>query len=422
VTGFEKGDETTKKEQERIQAILKKDPASRSKNEIAELEKNSGEYLKALQQLRATSEQRDNVRASVPKVMIMGDRPEGRPTYILERGLYDKRQAAVPAAVPAKLPPLPAGAPTNRLALAQWLVSPENPLTARVTVNRLWQQFFGTGLVKTVNDFGVQGEKPSHPELLDWLASEFVASGWDLKHLCRLMLTSATYRQSSKASPALLDSDPENRLLARGPRYRWPSWMLRDQALAASGLLAARIGGAPVKPYQPPGVWEDATFGQKKYTPDTGEKLYRRSLYAFWRRIIAPTMFFDTASRQVCTVKTPRTNTPLQALALLNDLTYVEAARTLAERVLALAGTDSARIDAAFGRVLSRSATAEERKILLASVSRLRAEFSGDRDAAAEFIANGASQPNGTFEIADLAAYTALCLAILNLDEALTKE
>jgi hypothetical protein len=268
----------------------------------------------------------------------------------------------------------------------------------------------------------VQGEKPSHPELLDWLALEFVEGGWDVKKLCRLMLTSATYRQSSKMRLELIEKDPENRLLARAPRYRWPSWMLRDQALAASGLLVKRVGGAPVKPYQPAGVWEDATFGNKKYVPDKGEKLYRRSVYTFWRRIIAPTMFFDSASRQVCTVKQPRTNTPLHALALLNDVTYVEAARALAERILSTPATDSARIDLAFSQVLSRLPTKDEKRTLQSSVERLNREFSRDSAGAEKFLANGESKPNEELNAMELATYTALCLAILNLDETLNKE
>jgi hypothetical protein len=429
VEGFEKGlassesdPEKAKKELEKIKAILEKAPATRSKTEIADLEKQSGEYFKKLQQLRETIEKRDAFRASIPKVMVMEDRNKPRETYMLERGLYDKRGATVSAATPAKLPGFPEGAPTNRLGLALWLVSPDNPLTARVTVNRFWQQFFGVGLVKTANDFGVQGEKPSHPELLDWLAVEFVESGWDVKELCRLMLTSATYRQSSKARPDVTEKDPENRLLARAPRYRWPSWMLRDQALAAAGLLVKRVGGPSVKPYQPAGVWEDATFGGKKYVSDQGEKLYRRSVYTFWRRIIAPTMFFDTASRQVCTVKQPRTNTPLHALALLNDITYVEAARALAERVLSTATTDTARIELAFSEVLSRLPNQDEKRALQSSIDRLQKEYSGDPAAAGKLLANGESKPNENLNPTEFAAYTGLCLAILNLDETLTKE
>src|SRR5439155_3052974 len=198
----------------------------------------------------------------------------------------------------------------DRLALAKWLFSPEHPLTSRVIVNRYWQQFFGAGIVKTSEDFGVQGERPSHPELLDWLAVEFRESGWDVKHVYRLIVTSAAYRQSSKVTADLLERDPENRLLARGPRYRMPAFMIRDQALAASGLLVEKLGGPPVKGYQPSGVWEEATFGQIKYEQDHGESLFRRSLYTFWRRIAGPTEFFDSATRQTCTVRQRHTNTP----------------------------------------------------------------------------------------------------------------
>jgi hypothetical protein len=223
----------------------------------------------------------------------------------------------------------------DRLELAQWLVSPTNPLPARVTVNRLWQQFFGVGLVKTSEDFGLQGERPSHPELLDWLAIEFVESGWDVKALIRTVVLSATYRQSSQSSPENRERDPENRKLSRGPRFRMSSPMIRDMALASAGLLTERVGGTAVNPYQPAGVWEETTFGNKRYTQDHGEALYRRSLYVFWRRIIGPTLFFDVANRQTCTVKTPRTNVPLHALLTLNDTGYVEAARVLAQQVLA---------------------------------------------------------------------------------------
>lgn len=415
--------EKAKKEAEKIKEILKKAPEERSKGEIAELEKESAEYLKRLQQLRDQVEKRDNLRNSIPRVMVMEDRVEPRETYMLERGLYDKRGDAVSAATPRKLPGLPEGSPTNRLGLARWLMAPENPLTARVTVNRFWQQFFGAGFVKTPGDFGLQGEKASHPELLDWLATDFRESGWDVKRLCRLIVTSATYRQSSKPKPEVAEKDPENRWLARAPRYRWPSWILRDQALGVSGLLVKQVGGPPVKPYQPAGVWEDATFGAKKYEKDQGEKLYRRSLYTFWRRIIAPTMFFDTASRQVCTVKQPRTNTPLQALTTLNDLTFVEAARALAERVLSSGtATDADRIEQAFRLTLSRKPNLDESQVLLASLERLKTQFRADSEAAKKFLANGEVARNEKIDLTEEAAYAGLCLAILNLDEALTKE
>jgi hypothetical protein len=237
------------------------------------------------------------------------------------------------------------------------------------------------------------------------------------------MVTSATYRQSSKVTPSALERDPENRLLARGPRYRWPSWMLRDQALAASGLASLKIGGPPVKPYQPDGVWEDVSFGNKKYKRDDGEKLYRRSLYTFWRRIIAPTMFFDSATRQTCSVKQPRTNTPLHALATLNDITYVEAARALAERTLLTASqSDSERIAFAFRAVLARKPKEDESKILLASVERLKRESSADKGAAEKYLAVGEMKRNPKLDVVEEAAYSAFSLALFNLDETLTKE
>ena len=256
---------------------------------------------------------REAAEKNTPQTMVMREREKPRDTFILVKGAYDKYADKVAHGTPAALPPLPADAPKNRLALAQWLVSPEHPLTARVTVNREWQMFFGRGLVKSVDDFGVQGEKPTHPELLDWLAREFIESGWDVKHLHRLIVTSATYRQSSRLPPGMAERDPDNKLLARGPRHRLPSWMLRDQALAVSGLLVEKVGGPPVKTYQPAGVWEDATFGQIKFAQDHGEALYRRSLYIFWRRIVGPTLFFDVANRQQCTVKPNARTLPSRA-------------------------------------------------------------------------------------------------------------
>src|SRR5262245_52314216 len=325
-----------------IVAVLKLAAEQRNRGQLEQLEKawekTEPAYVALLKKQRTAIDARDGVSRSVPRVMVMEDMPKLRDTFLLFRGSYQKPTEKVSSAVPAALPPLPSDAPTNRLGLARWLVSADNPLTARVTVNRAWQQLFGTGLVKTPEDFGVQGEKPSNPELLDWLATEFVRTGWDVKAMHRLIVTSATYRQSSRVTPALAERDPQNRLLARGPRFRPPSWMVRDQALAASGLLVRKLGGPPVKPYQPAGVWEEATFGTKKYQQDKGEALYRRSVYTFWRRIVGPTMLFDAAARQVCTVKQVRTNTPLHALVVLNDPTYVEAARALAQRVLTSTG------------------------------------------------------------------------------------
>ncbi len=390
-------------------------------------------YRKLLDQRQQSEKQLSNLRNGSVKVMVMQDMPQPRKTFLLERGLYNKPADEVTAGVPGSLPPLAADLPANRLGLARWLVSAEQPLTARVTVNRIWQQLFGIGLVKTTEDFGVQGEMPKHLELLDWLAADFRDSGWNLQALVKRIVTSHVYRQSSKVSPAAAERDPDNRLLARGPRFRLPSWMLRDQALAASGLLVTRLGGPPVNGYQPPGVWEEATFGGRGYRQDHGDALYRRSLYTFWRRIIAPTMFFDSAARQVCTVKVLRTNTPLHALLTLNDVTFVEAARALAERVLLTESpgsgepgtgeaTAGARVDEVFRRILARRALAGERTILLAGLERSRAEFRAAPDAAKKLLSVGESKRNEQLDPIEHAAWTSLCLAVLNLDEALNKE
>jgi hypothetical protein len=313
--------------------------------------------------------------------MIMDEIPQPRETVVLARGNYEARTATrVEGAVPevfrsSSLPPKR----LNRLDLARWLVSSENPLGARTAVNRAWQAFFGVGFVKTAEDFGVQSEAPSHPELLDWLATEYVRMGWNTKALHRLIVTSAVYRQSSRVSPTLLEKDPENRLIARGARYRLPSWMLRDQALAAAGLLVDHTGGPGVLPYQPAGIWEEATFGVKKYVQSKGDDLYRRSLYVFWRRIVGPTSFFDSGARQVCTVKVARTNTPMHALVTLNDPAFVEAARVLAQRVLQTAPTDdAARLDRVYQLALARRARPDELRILGARLATLRSHYGAD--------------------------------------------
>ena len=447
-------------------AALKQPAANRgagSARELANLfrKKEPAAYSQTLDAFAKAAEARDTFNKSIPRVMVMEEMAKPRDTFMLVRGAYNKISEKTAAAFPAALLPtvgddvrslklsqtpspksstqssqrLLTSSPTNRLDLARWLVAPENPLSARVTVNRFWQQFFGTGLVKTAEDFGVQGEKPSHPELLDWLATEFVRTGWDVKQLVRTIVTSATYRQSSKDSPVAVDVrkrtsaatlyqlDPENRLLARGPRYRLPSWMLRDQALAASGLLVEKLGGPPVKTYQPSGIWEDATFGNKRYVQDKGDALYRRSVYVFWRRIVGPTVFFDVATRQNCAVKTPRTNTPLHALATLNDITYVEAARAMAERVL-LNGdaTDDTRLEHAFRLVTARKPSASEKQVLTASLSRLRAQYSRDKEAALKLLVVGESRRNEKLDPTGHAAWTGLCSLLLNLDEVVTKE
>lgn len=386
-----------------------------------------------------------DLRNQFPKVMVMADRDEKRPTFVLERGLYNQpTDQAVFASFPASLPrPLslqaetatPTVAERSRLDLARWLFSPEQPLTARVTVNRFWQQIFGIGLVKTSEDFGAQGEYPIHRELLDYMAADFRDSGWDVKRLLRTILMSHTYRQSSKnriseksddAGQRLLLSevDPENRLLARAARYRLPSWALRDQALAVSGLLNRKIGGQPVNTYQPEGVWEEATFGNKKYKPDSGDSLYRRSLYIFWRRIIGPTMFFDNAPRQTCVVKVLRTNTPLHSLLTMNETTYLEAGRTLAQRVLqdAKLATDEQRLSEAFETILCRPPRTEESAVLLAGLDRSRIHYAADNPQALQLLSIGESPRDLSLSAADHAAWTNLCLALLNLDETLNRE
>jgi hypothetical protein len=359
---------------------------------------------------------------SVLITMVMEERAKPRDTFVLLRGQYDKYGEKVRGGVPACLPPLPRGAPDNRLGFARWLVDPSNPLTARVAVNRAWQTFFGTGLVKTVEDFGSQGDPPSHPELLDWLATEFRGK-WDVKALHRLIVTSAAYRQSSRVAPALRERDPDNRLLARGPRFRLNSFALRDQALALSGLLVEKRGGPPVRPYQPPGIWEEMSFGFIKYVQDKGENLYRRSLYTFWRRSVGPTNLFDTSPRQVCTVRLPRTNTPLHALVLMNDTTYVEAARVWAERLLRHGGkTAEERLALAFRMATGRRPTAAEASILGRGFARVLAQYRADRPAALKLIRTGEHPRDPALDPVEVAAYTGMLNTILNLDEVVTKE
>jgi hypothetical protein len=380
-------------------------------------------YAALLQKLLNAVRARDAANAAITKVMIMDELPKPRETFLLTRGNYEaKTDVRVTGAIPAVFRPAAEGRRLNRLDLARWLVSPGNPLAARVTVNRAWQAFFGAGFVKTAEDFGVQGEPPVHPALLDWLAVELVEGGWNMKALHRLIVTSATYRQSSRATPELIERDPENRLLSRGPRFRMPSWMIRDQALAAAGLLNETRGGPSVKPYQPPGLWEEATFGKKTYQQDHGDALYRRSLYVFWRRIVGPTTFFDAGVRQTCTVKVARTNTPLHALVTLNDPAYVEAARVLAQRVHAEAPDDAARIDRAFQLVTARSPGAAERAVLGGRLARLRTQFAAEPVAAKELASTGEAPRPAGLDPVEQAAWTALCSLILNLDEALSKE
>jgi mono/diheme cytochrome c family protein len=358
------------------------------------------------------------------KTMVMGDRGEPRDTYLLNRGVWDAPDTSekLYPNVPECLPPLPEGAPQNRLTLAQSLVDPAHPLTSRVTVNRYWQHFFGTGLVKTSEDFGVQGERPVHPELLDWLAVEFIRNGWDVKALHKLIVMSATYRQSSDVTPELAERDLYNRLLARGPRFRMTAQALRDQALALSGLLVEKTGGPGVMPYQPPGIWEDFSLGKISYQQSQGEDLYRRSVYTFWRRSVGPTTFFDNAGRQVCTVRPSLTNTPLHALTLLNDTTFVEAGRVFAERVLREAGpSPSERVNYAFRLATCREPSEQEVASLLKSLKFLLDEYGANPVAARELIEVGEASHDEQLDTVETAAYGSLMNAILNLDEVETK-
>jgi hypothetical protein len=366
----------------------------------------------------------DDIDRTIVETMVLRERAEPRKTFVHERGLYDKPDESQPmdARIPEVLGQLPTDSPRNRMTLARWLVDPSNPLTARVTVNRWWQQLWGQGLVRTPEDFGSQGELPTHPELLDWLAVELIDYGWNVKEFHRAVVTSATYRQSSSVVPAQRELDPENRLIGRGPRQRISSLALRDQALAIAGLAVDAMGGPGVNPYQPADVWTDFSLGKIQYKQDAGASLYRRSIYTYWRRSVGPTMFFDASSRQTCTVRPRLTNTPLHALTLLNDPTFVEAARVWAWHVLADAGpTDRDRLRVAFRQATCRQATPQETDLLLGQLEAARSAFAGDPASADEFLTVG-ERKLPPREAVEWAAYSAVMSVILNLDEVVTKE
>lgn len=373
------------------------------------------------QKLIAARTKRDDYIRKLPTTMVMVERPESKETFVRRRGVYNDYGKKVSRDVPEIFPEFPKDAPRNRLGLAQWIVSPENPLTARVTVNRYWQKYFGTGLVKTTEDFGVQGEKPSHPELLDWLATEFVRSGWDVKHLQKLIVTSATYRQQSNLTPKLLEVDPYNRLLARGPRQRLPGHVIRDQALALSGLLVERIGGPSVSPYQPANLWIEMSMGMR-YKPSQGDNLFRRSLYTIWKRTVNPPAMaiLDAADREACWVGVKRTNTPLQALTLLNETAFVESARKLAERTLRESPKDP--VTHAFRLVTQREPRPDEKEILSGALEEYLATFRADSESAKALTRIGSSEVPKDLDPVKLAAHTALANVLLNLDEVITKE
>lgn len=387
------------------------------------------QYRRLYAQLKDQRAEKEKLRKAIPTTMVMAEMKNPRETFILGRGQYDNPKEKVLPGVPSFLPPMPPGAPANRLGLAQWIVDPRNPLTARVAVNRYWQDYFGIGLVKTSEDFGSQGDPPSNPDLLDWLATEFVRTGWNVKAMQRLIVTSATYRQSSKVTPEMEERDPENRMLARGPRVRLAAEEVRDNALAISGLLNEKIGGPSVYPYQPKGIWEEMAFGEgfsgQTYKQSTGPDLYRRSMYTVWKRTVPPPSLttFDAPDREKCTARRILTNTPLQALVLMNDPTYVEAARVLAERMMKEGGKSPAdRIDFAFRLATARAPSEREKAVLVDTYQEQLDDFRRQQADAAKLLSVGDSKYDPRLKRPELAAWTTVASMILNLDETITKE
>ena len=384
-------------------------------------------YRNVARELAETERRRDFIYARSTTTLVMRERSTAPRAWVLQRGEYDKRGDEVAPDVPTVLPALPESAPKNRLGLARWLVSPDHPLTARVTVNRLWQSVFGIGLVKTSEDFGVMGERPSHPELLDWLAVEFVESGWDVNHLLKLIVTSAAYRQNSVVAPDEFAKDPDNRLLARGPRLRLDAEVLRDQALAVSGLLHRDIGGPSVRPYQPAGLWKVVAItgsNTREFKQDSGAALYRRSLYTFWKRTSPPPSMaaFNAPTREQCTVRRERTNTPLQALVLMNDPQFIEAARRLAMNALTGRTNDRSRATAMLESVLCRPASAFDMTETLAAANGFRVLFRKQPKAAKELIKTGESAPGAAIDVVELAAWTMVANTLMNRDDFINKE
>jgi len=438
----------------RLAWLVSKPAEGRSEAEKEELFKGwlshiDQQFQDATAGLARVEQEEAGIKARGSVTHVMQERDEAALAYVLFRGEYTQRKDKVVPVTPEALPPMPADFPRNRLGFAKWLLLPEHPLTARVTVNRFWQEVFGAGIVRTVGDLGFSGEMPSHPELLDWLACEFrqptlpqtaakaneggaiprpePLQAWDTKRLFRLLVTSATYRQSAAFTPEKLTKDPQNRLLSRGPRFRMDAEMVRDYALAASGLLAPKLGGPSVKPYQPDGVWEAVAMTDSNtrfYKRDTGESLYRRSLYTFWKRAAPPALMelFNAPSRETCTVRRERSDTPLQALATLNDTQFVEAARNLAQRTLAeVCTTDDARLDFMAQRLLARPLKPQERKIAASSLKDFLAFYRSAPEDAESLIKVGDSKTDAELDKPTLAAYTMVANELMNLDEVLNK-
>ncbi len=410
---------------------LKKTPEKRTEAEVNSLYDWWLGAIDEVYQTAATTQgnlerEQAAIRARGKIAHVMQEKTEPAMAFVLFRGEYDKRGDEVRPRTPAVLPPFPEDYSSDRLGFAKWLLLPEQPLTARVTVNRFWQEVFGNGIVRTAGDFGITGELPSHPELLDWLAIDFRDSGWDIKRFYRQMVMSSTYRQSAQATPAKLEKDRDNQLLSRGPRFRMDAEMIRDGALATSGLLSPKMGGPSVKPYQPDGVWEAVAMigsNTRNYVRDTGESLYRRSLYTFWKRSAPPAQMeiFNAPSRETCVVRRERTNTPLQALVTLNDEQFVEAARRLAENTLKAGDTFDARLDYVTERLVARPFENSERSVVQNVYDRLAVHYRGDEEAAKKLISFGESKADPMLPAAELAAWTMTINQLMNLDESLNK-
>lgn len=380
-------------------------------------------YARAAADVRTAQSQLNEFRkaAGKLKVMVLAERDKPRATHILQRGVWNQPGTEVQRGFPHALGTIPTAASGDRVQLAQWLTARNNPLTARVIVNHLWRLTFGAGLVRTAEDFGAQGERPTHPELLDWLAVEFMEHDWDMEHLVRLMVSSSTYRQTSDVTAEIIQRDPTNRLLGRAGRYRLPAWVIRDQALAAAGILNGQVGGPPFRPYQPQGVWADITMGRFRYVPSVGASRYRRTLYAFWRRSASPPFLFDSAQRRVCEVATATTNTPLQALTLLNDLTMLEAARALAVQASQDHTTPDAQMTSMWRHVLSRAPSKQELETIRNTYRTAKQRYTTHPRDRQLVLSQGQVLP-ATAQTAELAALTVAGSLILNLDETITRQ
>lgn len=415
-----------------VEGILKQEEAKRNNKQKDELHKFYLEYFsegfkEVDAKLKKMKAQKTHIENSSPTTLVMEERKEPRGAYILERGQYDQPREKVEPATPAFLPPFPKDAPKNRLGFAQWLLLKDHPLTSRVTINRIWQQFFGTGIVKTAEDFGSQGQWPSHPDLLDHLSWKFMNEGWDIKKMVKYIVMSDSYKQDVTVTDKALKKDPYNRLISRGPRFRLDAEAIRDNALFVSGLLIDKVGGEPVKPYQPEGVWKAVAYvgsNTRIFTQDKGDKLYRRSLYTFIKRTAPPPMMaaFDAPNRESCTVRRERTNTPLQALQLMNDVQYVEAARVFATKIFKENKSDSNRIKIMFRSLTARFPSEIEQNIILKSLAAIRAEYKDAPKKAEELLAHGESPVDKSIPAVELASWTLLANQLFNLDEVITKE